>query len=378
MWYFVLFWNSKPWIKITVNASTLPVTPSMCEDLEWTYEYTMIDYGYELLTSATYHGEKYTYLYNETGIIIGMINSEGEQIVKYEYDIYGLPACVYSNENGIWTENNDSTFIGNQNHMLSAGYFFDAFSQCYLIHGRFYDPVAKKYTDGIDDVTCLANTNPFLSNNDEIQPLNDFDLMDQLATSWADSLLNSSSYGAAIQNYTSGWYTSLSDVEVLARAIYCEGGTAYTDEEDAVAWVILNRVNNNAYSNAPIDIVKQAHQFSSITGGASSTENSRIPKTTTERWKHSTYLACLLLTTTDTTKWKNIIGNPINGQLFFYSYTTAQTSTIFTGSGNTLKYDGKDINNVQVLGYGFVSSFSTLFQQYNPIRYSRNIYYSYK
>ncbi len=46
--------------KLTVNASTSPVTSSVCEDFEWTYEYTMIDYGYELLTSATYHGEKYT------------------------------------------------------------------------------------------------------------------------------------------------------------------------------------------------------------------------------------------------------------------------------------------------------------------------------
>lgn len=224
----------------------------------------------------------------------------------------------------------------------------------------------------------LTNTNPFLSANAGIQPLNDFELMDQLASSWADALLNSSSYGAAIHSYSSGWYTSLSDVEVLARAIYCEGGTAYTNEEDAVAWVILNRVNNYAYSNAPIDIVKQANRFSSITGGASSTQYSRIPSTNTERWKHSTYLACLLLTTTDTTKWKNIVGNPINGQLFFYSYTAAQSSSIFTGSNDALKYNGKDINNVQVLGYGFVSSFSTLFQQYNPIRYSRNIFYSLK
>lgn len=364
--------------KLTASASTLPVEVSMYDDSEWSYEYTTIDYGYELLTSAMYHNQKYTYLYNDTGTIIGMLNSEGEQIVKYEYDINGLPAHTYSNENGIWIENNDSSFIGNQNHMFSAGYFFDTLSQCYFIHGRFYDPVSKKYTDGVDDISYLTNTNPFLSANAGIQPLNDFELMDQLASSWADALLNSSSYGAAIQSYSSGWYTSLSDVEVLARAIYCEGGTAYTNEEDAVAWVILNRVNNYAYSNAPIDIVKQANQFSSITGGASSTQYSRIPSTNTERWKHSTYLACLLLTTTDTTKWKNIVGNPINGQLFFYSYTAAQSSSIFTGSNDALKYNGKDINNVQVLGYGFVSSFSTLFQQYNPIRYSRNIFYSLK
>lgn len=364
--------------KLTANATTLPVIPTEYEDSEWTYEYATIDYGYELLTSATYHNEKYTYLYSETGIIIGMLNSEGMQIVKYEYDINGLPAHIYSNENGIWTENRDPNFIGNKNRMFSAGYYFDALSQCYFIHGRFYDSVSQKYTDGVDDASCLTNINPFLSVNEGIQPLNDFELMDQLATSWANALVNSSSYGAAIQNYTSGWYTSLSDVEVLARAIYCEGGTAYTDEEDAVAWVILNRVNDNAYSNAPIDIVKQAGQFSSITGGASSTINSRVPATNTERWKHSTYLACLLLTTTDATKWKNIIGNPINGQLFFYSYTIAQSSSIFTGSDNALKYKGKDIKNVQVLGYGFVSSFNTLFQQYNPTPYSRNIYYSYK
>ena len=81
--------------KLTASASTLPVEVSMYDDSEWSYEYTTIDYGYELLTSAMYHNQKYTYLYNDTGTIIGMLNSEGEQIVKYEYDINALPAHTY-------------------------------------------------------------------------------------------------------------------------------------------------------------------------------------------------------------------------------------------------------------------------------------------
>lgn len=162
-------------------------------DSDWNYEYEMIDYGYEMLTGSTYQDMHYSYLYDESGIIVGMLDANGEQVVKYEYDTYGLPINAYSYENGMWVENDNSSF--------------------------------------------LTDINPFLEEWDEgIQPYSDTDVINNMANDWAESLLSNSSYEKAITNYSSNWYASLSDVEVLARAIYCEGGTVYTNEEDAVAF----------------------------------------------------------------------------------------------------------------------------------------------
>ncbi|MCD7836694.1 MAG: cell wall hydrolase [Lachnospiraceae bacterium] len=202
---------------------------------------------------------------------------------------------------------------------------------------------------------------------------------DIAAEEWSESLLASSTYGAAI-SYSSGWYNSLSTVELLARCIYCEGGTAYTTEGNAVAWVILNRVHNSSFPNAPLGVITASGQFASVTRSSSETSSARTPSTSSSRWQNATYLACLMLTTTDTTEWKALVGNTINGQLYFYSYTIAKNNggSPFSGtSSSSLYYNSTRITNVYVLGYGSVSSFTTLFADYSPTVYSRNIYYDY-
>jgi YD repeat-containing protein len=347
-------------------------------DSNWSYQYEVQEYGYKKLVGAYYLGEYYTYVYNESDVIEGMLDSNGNQIVKYTYDQYGLLSEVFSNENGVWIENNSSDFIGNKNRMLLSGMYFDENTNCYYINQRYYNPVLNRYMDGINNEDISLDANPFLDEDVDYMPYGYAD-SELAAELWRQQLLASSSYGVPIPTYSSSWYSSLSDVEIVARAIYCEGGTAYTDEDSAVAWVILNRINSTGFPNSAAAVVKASGQFASITGGSGATRDARIPSTNTARWRHSTFLACLLLTTTSESEWDIIIGNKINGQLYFYSYTTAQNNSVFTGmSSSTLKYNGTDINNVYVLGYGYVSSFPTLFNNYNPIEYSRNIYYDIK
>ena len=126
-----------------------------------------------------------------------------------------------------------------------------------------------------------------------------------------------------------------------------------------------------------------ASQFAAVTGGSGATQNSRQPSTSTTRWEHSTFLACLMCTTYETSDWETIVGNPIGNQLYFYSYTTAKNaynngSPIFSGSGSSLKYGSNDIKDVYVVGYGSVTSFPNLFTNYSPTSWSRNIYYNYE
>lgn len=316
-------------------------------------------------------------------MIEGLQDSNKNQIVKYTYDQYGLLSGVFSYENGEWVENNFSDFIGNKNKMLSVGMYYDKNTECYYINQRYYNPVLNKYMDGTTNDDLFSNVNPCLQNNNSnTMPLASDD-SDWAALQWSEQLLGSSSYGLPI-SYSSSWYSSLSDVEVVARAIYCEGGTTYTDEDSAVAWVILNRINNSRFPNTSASVVKASGQFSSITGGSGSTQDARVPSTNTSRWEHSTYLACLLLTTTSETEWRTIIGDKLDGQLYFYAYTVAKNkydnkNSIFTGTtDDTLKYNGTLITDVYVQGYGNVTSFESLFDNYNPTVYSRNIFYNLK
>lgn len=151
-----------------------------------------------------------------------------------------------------------------------------------------------------------------------------------------------------------------------------------------MARVILNRIHSSSFPDGAAAVVKQSGQFASITGNSGSTENARQPATKTERWRHSTYLACLLLTTTSKSEWTSLVSTSITGQLYFYAYTTAKSkyasgSCPFTGTtSSTLKYSGNLIKNVYVVGYGNVTSFSTLFGSFNPVAYSRNIFFNYK
>lgn len=346
--------------------------------LEQEFVYSMDEYGNQRVTGFYYENEYYTICYDERDIIVEIVDETGNPVAQYDCNENGVITSVLGMVDNEWVPNEDSKFIGNINKMRWIGYLYDETTQCYIIDNRYYDPVNGCFTNGLHDTSILADSNPFIEQYDtEIMPMDSY-YSDLAAQEWADLLLDSDTFGVA-KSYSSNWYSSLSDVEIIARCIYCEGGTTYTAEENAVAWVILNRIKNEDFDDNAIDVVTAPSQFSSITGTSSSTRDARDPATETSRWRNSTYLACLMLTTTDESDWKSLAGNKINGQLYFYAYTTAKDSgTVFSGTTSNSLYKGtRKIKNVYVLGYGNVSSFDTLFSDYNPPKYSRNIYYDY-
>lgn len=359
--------------------------PAGYKDANWSYEYEMQEYGYEKLVGAYYMGEYYLYLYDNSGIICGMADAEGNEVVKYIYDENGVVSEVLSFENGVWIPNDDDDFIGNLNKMLSAGFFYDENTDCYYIYGSYFDPVLDKYMDGVDGIDLYVTENPFYQGIGDGTSILSSAETDAAAAQWAKHCLSSNSFGKAIPEHTDSWYSKLSDVEILARAIFAEGGSKYTNEGNAVAWVILNRLNDSGFPNSAAGIVKQAGQFAPITSNKEGdTVNARIPAIETDRWANATYLACLLMTTSSKSDWTANVGTPINGQLYFYSYSYAKqcygtADCPFSGTtSSTLKYNGKSIKNVYVLDYGNVTSFKTLFNNFSPYLNSRNIFYNLK
>ncbi|MGN0513895.1 MAG: hypothetical protein ACI4GD_06405 [Lachnospiraceae bacterium] len=341
-----------------------------------TYIYEVDDYGNNKVVGFEYQDETYIFEYDDRGIITYICDSEGNRIVYYNCDAYGNNLEICSMTELGWVNNSDETFIGNVNKMRWLGYEYCDTTDTYVVGERHYSAREHKYTDGVDNSFAFSETNPFLASEEEIMVMDSY-YNDLAAEEWAEALLADSSYGVAL-GYSNGWYNGLSTVELLARCIFAEGGTVYTNEENAVAWVILNRVHSSSFPSTPRGVITSG-DFASITGQSGATLNAREPAAD-YRWRHSTYLACLMLTTTDSTEWRTLVPSEIGGQLFFYSYTTAKINggVPFSGTSSSgLYYNSRRIKNVYVLGYGSVSSFSSLFSQYNPTNYSRNIFYDY-
>lgn len=353
------------------------------DEIEYLYEYNK--YGINEVIGFYYNKESYSYI-RKNNIITGIMNSEGEQIVKYEYDENNVISAVFSKENEIWIENDDKDFIGNINCILWEGIPYDRETGHYIIYSREYDPVADEFTDGINNQIYFRDRNPFVEcRNDNGIALLGYETNELLAEQWKDELLEDKTYGAAVA-YSSNWYGSIATVELLARMIYAENHASY-EEQKGVAWVVLNRLFSSSFPGTVRDIVIEPYQFSSIAPNsgdaehdAEVTKNARIVDTSSQEWKNATFLACLMLTTTDTSEWIIIVGKPIGTQLFFCSYTNAKNGSKFRNSGNSLQYysDGTWINvtDVQVIGYGTYSNAAALFNLSGITDYTKNIFYN--
>jgi len=347
-------------------------------DIQYSFEEN--DYGISRALSFENENVIYDFVYGEDGRII-YIKSENGLVAKYTYD--NSHVTVYSFVEGNWVENDDPNFIGNKNVIREFGFPIDEATGYSLIGNRLFDTISGRYVDGTNNPNLYTDVNPFAKSKKADASI--LSVSDSLKTalSWSSALMADSNHGRPL-SYSSGWYNSLSDVELLSRCIYNEGGTAYITEDDAVAWVILNRYHSSSYPNTLMGVIKASGQFASVTGGSSAVSNSLVPATNSARWERATFLACLLLTSLNKTEWTSIVSNPIGNALNFYSYTTAKNkynsgNCPFSGtSSSSLKYEGKLIKEVFVIGYGSVSSFSSLFSQYNPVVYSRNIYYNYR
>lgn len=192
---------------------------------------------------------------------------------------------------------------------------------------------------------------------------------------WADSLYAASAFGNSI-SYTSNWYTSLSDVELLARLIYAEAtmNSSYCNTEQiAVTWVLVNRKNSSQFPNTLRAVATQTSpvQFSSITGGSSATYNARNPVKNSV-WKHAIWMSCAILSTSDTSDYMWLFGKPtgIDNQLFFYASSLANFGT----SSGILTINNTKAKNAAYAGYGNLTTESAARLNSSS---NRNIYYNY-
>lgn len=190
--------------------------------------------------------------------------------------------------------------IGEVNKIRLYSFYYDDETGYYYTYGRFYNAGTGTFVDKLsgDSMTAV--------NCNVAQKRNTVANLGNQVTQWADYLLNGNAqYGAPIPS-GSNWYSSLSDVEVLARLIYGENPYNRQDQK-AVMWVLLNRYYAGYYASALRGIATAPGQFSSICDGSKDT---RIPDISSSAWKYATWLACAICTTTVESECISLVNKP--------------------------------------------------------------------
>ena len=128
--------------------------------------------GNPAFISASVNGairERFAYLRNMQGDIIGLVNESGAVVVRYYYDAWGKL---------LQTEVSDSAYndIAEKNPLRYRGYVYDAETGFYYLSGRYYNPDICRFVS-IDDIELirdngkgLAEKNQFLYCDDN--PIN--------------------------------------------------------------------------------------------------------------------------------------------------------------------------------------------------------------
>ena len=95
-----------------------------------------------------YNGNVYYYEKNIQNDVVGILNSNYEEVVKYKYDSYGkLLRVEDSNGNEIEDVNN----IGIINPFRYRSYYYDNETGLYYLNSRYYNPVWGRFinADGV-------------------------------------------------------------------------------------------------------------------------------------------------------------------------------------------------------------------------------------
>jgi len=125
-------------------------------------------YGVDGVIGFTYAGVgEYFYKKNILGDIIGIIDSNGQEIVKYVYDAWGNhKTYVLNNSQYVDISDNLSyTNDGSNNKLIAElnpfryrGYYYDIETGLYYLNSRYYDPEIGRFINA-DEISSLSVTN---------------------------------------------------------------------------------------------------------------------------------------------------------------------------------------------------------------------------
>ncbi|MBQ7132064.1 MAG: cell wall hydrolase [Oscillospiraceae bacterium] len=338
--------------------------------LEYIYE------GYSLI-GFNYRGNNYYYSRNNSNNSVETIYDEsGNDIARYEYN--GYETLVYQKDNNdAWVVTEESSFIGNINPIRLHGYRFNEETDKYEYAGDelvLDDTYSAQSCNSYSNEELLLTYEDFVA-SDVYAPKTRTNSLGQSVDAWANYLYNSAEFRRSI-SYSSGWYSSLSDIEILCRLIYAEN-TTYADDQRAIAWVLVYRRMNSAFPDTLRGVATASGQFASITSTEANTQHSRNPEKT-EGWRTAIWYACAISSSDSYSDYLSLFGKPnlYLNQMYFTSSNYFYNNCRDYNGKLQYKMDGtyRDVSSAAILGY---SSFITNKTTVNSRRSSsRNLFFN--
>ena len=328
----------------------------------------IIEYKYDIFNSIigfSLDGVTYNYIKDYNKTIIAISNSDNDVIVKYQYDMYGKVSAILGlDSSGQWVDKiKDATFLGNINLIRLHSLYYDEETGLYY-DGLYYYDSSKNiylYNENLNLLTSKSEDyNIYAAGFPQ-------ELFVQIGN-WQSSLLNSSTFGKPITDTSSTWFSSLTDVEILARLIYGEN-TVVSQDQDAVSWVLINRkvANSSTFGgNTYRGIATKSGQFEPITGAADGTMNARIPDKSSPLWSHAVWNACALLSTTSLDDYSWVITKPvgISNQLYFVGLTYF----LLTGNSRNASPPNSGIEYKMSGNYVGIKDVTVVFTSYDSLQ----------
>ena len=205
-----------------------------------------------------YNGTQYYYIKNLQGDIIGILDNELNQVVKYDYDSWGKVIAI---TDATGTEITDQSHIGNINPYRYRSYRYDRETGLYYLQSRYYNPEWGRFLNADGYITGIAignNLYAYCCNN----PINYYDPYGEIAvTSSMLLLLLGIAMGAYMLSQVDvdlSWIdfstpssskSSATNDETVASEIVIAGiaGAGGIDGQEDVEF--NSRLNSKTYSN---------------------------------------------------------------------------------------------------------------------------------
>ena len=121
-------------------------------------------YGVDGVVGFTYDGVgEYFYKKNIFGDIIGILDKNGQEIVKYAYDAWGNHKTYVLNDGtfvdistqlSYTQEGSNNKLIAEINPFRYRGYYYDAETKLYYLNSRYYDPETGRFINA-DEISNL-------------------------------------------------------------------------------------------------------------------------------------------------------------------------------------------------------------------------------
>lgn len=314
--------------------------------------------GRKHLDGFILNNELYHYVWDDKNLISGISNSDGTLIAKYVYDELVITEILENN--GIdWVTSNDTKFIGNYNKVRLYGSYWDEETGWYYHNGVYEDTVKGKIIGLLDNDDILKFDPNERRSEYELCGASELELQAEI---WRQQLLNNSSYSSS---RSSTWYnnSSYADVEIIARMIYGENTSNLTDQR-AISYVVINRykAQSSTFGLTLRAICGNPNQFN----GVASPQALAAKNPKESGWRNATYVACLLLLTTDTNDWDQLGMRPtgITNQRYFRSASSLYNLNQFKYENGQLyaKYSSgyTSITNACIAGVGVYTTLDDL------------------